>query len=78
MLARARDFVAHGGVVYVEVPDGEAAAEEGAAREEFFVEHLHVFSAASLALLADRAGFALAGRAGARAEHKYPSPPSWS
>lgn len=60
MLARAREFVADGGAVYVEVPDGEAAAQEGLGREEFFVEHLHVFSAASLALLADRAGFALA------------------
>ena len=57
MLARARSFVAEGGVVYVEVPDGEAAAVEGPGREEFFVEHLHVFSAASLALLARRAGF---------------------
>ncbi len=60
MLARARAF--HGradGVVYVEVPDGEAAAAEGPGREEFFIEHLHVFSAASLALLAVRAGFSL-------------------
>lgn len=59
MLARARSLLVEGGVVYVELPDGEAAADEGPGREEFFVEHLHVFSAASLALLAHRAGFRL-------------------
>ena len=57
MLARARDLVGPDGFVYVELPDGEAAAEEGPGREEFFIEHLHVFSPASTALLADRAGF---------------------
>jgi hypothetical protein len=43
--------------VYVELPDGEAAALAGAGREEFFVEHLHVFSFASIVMLANRAGF---------------------
>jgi SAM-dependent methyltransferase len=57
MLARAHDLLEDGGFVYVEVPDGEAAAEEGPEREEFFVEHLHVFSVASLALAAARAEF---------------------
>ena len=71
MLARARSFVAEGGVVYVEVPDGEARGRDGPGREEFFVEHLHVFSAASLALLADRAGFCAARcRAHPRAQHE--------
>ena len=56
MLARSADNLAEGGFVYVEVPDGPAAAEEGPGREEFFVEHLHVFSPASLALTAERAG----------------------
>jgi 2-polyprenyl-3-methyl-5-hydroxy-6-metoxy-1,4-benzoquinol methylase len=59
MLAHARGFQADGGIVYVEVPDGEGAAREGPEREEFFVEHVHVFSAASLALLCSRAGFTL-------------------
>ena len=59
MLRRARSVLAEDGVVYVEVPDGEAAAMEGPEREEFFVEHLHVFSAGSLALLAPRAGFSV-------------------
>jgi hypothetical protein len=57
MLRRARGCLAPGGFVYVEVPDGEAAADAGADREEFFVDHWHVFSPASLALLARQAGF---------------------
>lgn len=57
MLARAGDFLQSDGWVYVEVPDGECAALEGAGREEFFIEHLCAFSMASLTLLARRAGF---------------------
>lgn len=57
MLARARPLLSGNGFVYLEVPDGEAAAAEGPGREEFFIEHHHVFSAASVALLACRAGF---------------------
>lgn len=56
MLARARQSLASGGFVYVELPDA-LAAREGAGREEFFIDHHHVFSPASLALLAERAGF---------------------
>lgn len=59
MLARAREHLRPEGFVYVEVPDGEMAALDGPGREEFFIDHLHVFSAASLALLAGRAGFAV-------------------
>jgi 2-polyprenyl-3-methyl-5-hydroxy-6-metoxy-1,4-benzoquinol methylase len=57
MLARAAALIDGGGFVYLEVPDGEAAAREGGEREEFFVDHHHVFSMASTALLAERAGF---------------------
>jgi SAM-dependent methyltransferase len=58
LLAHAKPLVHPHGFVYVELPDGEAAArEEGFGREEFFVEHLHVFSMASFACLAERAGF---------------------
>jgi SAM-dependent methyltransferase len=60
MLARAKDRLSPGGLVYIELPDGEAAAPptgEGFGREEFFIEHHHVFSAASTARLAERAGF---------------------
>ena len=59
MLAKGAALLRPGGFVYVEVPDGEAAAREGAAREEFFIEHLHVFSAVSLGLLARNAGFSV-------------------
>ena len=58
MLAASHDRVAAGGFVYVELPD-VAAAIDGPDREEFFIEHHHVFSAASVALLAARAGFHL-------------------
>lgn len=59
MLRRCHDVLAGGGTVYVELPDGEAARHDpdGFAREEFFIEHLHVFSFSSFSLLADRAGF---------------------
>jgi len=57
MLRRAAAFLKDGGFVYVELPDGEAAAAEGGEREEFFIDHHHVFSFASAILLAARAGF---------------------
>lgn len=60
MLARAERFLAPGGKVYVELPDGEGAMKDGPGREEFFIDHHHVFSAASYAVLAARAGFRVA------------------
>ena len=57
MLAKARAFLLNGGFVYLELPDGEAAFEAGPSREEFFIDHLHVFSMVSLAMLATQAGF---------------------
>lgn len=61
MLAHTLEFLEPNGTVYVEVPDGEGAARDpdGPNREEFFIEHLHVFSMASLGLLAQHAGFAV-------------------
>jgi SAM-dependent methyltransferase len=56
MLRHASAFLAPGGFIYVELPDGEMAAREGAGREEFFIEHLHVFSFVSMAMLTERAG----------------------
>jgi SAM-dependent methyltransferase len=58
MLQRASSVLAPGGAVYIELPDAEMAMHAGAGREEFFIEHLHIFSFASTALLARRAGFA--------------------
>ena len=59
MLVRSRAWLRPGGFVYIEVPDGEAASADGFHREEFFVEHYHVFSPASVALMAARAGLSL-------------------
>ena len=59
MLRKALAHVAPGGFLYLEVPDGERAAAQGPEREEFAIDHWHVFSAASLALLVARAGGAL-------------------
>jgi hypothetical protein len=47
------------GLVYVELPDGETAARRSLERQEFFLEHYGAFSAASTALLGQRAGFEL-------------------
>jgi hypothetical protein len=58
LLAAGAGHLARGGLVYLELPDGELAAADGPEREEFFLEHYHVFSLASLAVLAHRAGFA--------------------
>lgn len=57
MAGRARGLLDDPGFLYVEVPDAEAAASGGPEREEFFIEHLHIFSFASLALLATGAGY---------------------
>lgn len=59
MLVRTKEFLSPGGLCYVELPDGEAAIhdETGPEREEFLIDHPHVFSAASMALLAMKAGF---------------------
>lgn len=57
MLAHANRCLAPGGAVYLELPDGEAAAVDGEGREEFFIDHHHVFSPASIGELARGAGF---------------------
>ncbi len=57
LLARAKLFMDTDGLVYVELPDGEAALKDSAGREEFFVEHYDAYSMASIALLAQKAGF---------------------
>lgn len=57
MLRKCRELLTSDGVLYVEVPDGEAALQDSPAREEFFIDHFCAFSAASLALLCAQAGF---------------------
>lgn len=60
LLAKAAAHLRQGGFVYVEVPDA-AARDDGLrfGREEFFIEHLHVFSPASLCHLVGASGLRL-------------------
>jgi SAM-dependent methyltransferase len=58
MLAKAAGLLSPRGFVYTEVPD-VAAAKEGPGREEYFVEHHHVFSPASLSQCGERAGLSV-------------------
>lgn len=57
LLQKAADYLNEDGFVYVELPDGEVAARYGLDREEFTIDHWHIFSAASLACLARQSGF---------------------
>ena len=59
MLAKSLTHLNRGGFVYVEVPDGESAVVEGPEREEFFIDHPHIFSLTSLSLLSIQAGFSV-------------------
>lgn len=59
MLAHAQRHLRKDGIVYVELPDGEAASVEGDSREEFFIDHHHVFSPDSTRELANKAGFSV-------------------
>jgi 2-polyprenyl-3-methyl-5-hydroxy-6-metoxy-1,4-benzoquinol methylase len=56
MLERARQWIRPCGFVYVEVPN-VAAAAAGQGREEFFIEHLHVFTLKSLSQSLRKAGW---------------------
>ena len=56
MLSQSLNLLNPNGFIYCEVPDGETAAGISPAREEFFIEHPHIFSAASLMLMVFRAG----------------------
>jgi 2-polyprenyl-3-methyl-5-hydroxy-6-metoxy-1,4-benzoquinol methylase len=57
MLAKTSSLLIDGGYIYVELPDGECAVKDGMQREEFLIDHFHIFSASSLFLMANRAGF---------------------
>ena len=56
MMAHARKWIRPGGFLYIEVPDVRAA-QEGPGREEFFIEHLHIFTQRSLTQTASKAGW---------------------
>jgi len=56
MLIKARESLNPNGFIYIEVPDGEVAVKYGPGREEFFIDHFHIFSLSSLNNLILQAG----------------------
>jgi SAM-dependent methyltransferase len=58
VLKKCASDLATGGLIYIELPDGESAAEDqiGFEREEFFIDHHHAFSMASMELFIKRSG----------------------
>lgn len=59
MLSKSREWLNKDGFIYLELPDGEMACLEGKGREEFFIEHLNIFSMTSTSILVSKAGFKL-------------------
>lgn len=55
MLIKASKMLRDDGFIYLELPDAEEASKDGKEREEFFIEHHHVFSMTSLNLMAKSA-----------------------
>ena len=56
MLIKVKNNLHNDGFIYVEVPDAEEASKEGKNREEFFIDHVHVFSKLSLIFMCKNAG----------------------
>jgi len=56
MLQRTKRLLETDGLIYFEVPDGEEALKASRYREEFFIEHHHVFSVGSVSMLTRSAG----------------------
>ena len=61
LLKISKKLLTENGYIYIEVPDGHAASrhQDNKLREEFFVDHLHVFSKKSLKNCIKLAGFDL-------------------
>ena len=57
MLSKVNQFLSKKSIVYIEVPDGSEASKFGKEREEFTIDHIHVFSLKSLSLMAKKAQF---------------------
>ena len=57
MLRKVKNWVKNKGIVYLELPDGEMASMKGKNREEFFIEHINIFSLQSTIILAKKSGF---------------------
>mgnify|MGYP001361453634 CR=1 FL=1 len=56
ILKKAKKNLRDDGFIYIEVPDAETASLEGKNREEFYIDHLHVFSKPSLIFMCNNAG----------------------
>lgn len=57
LLQKSSQHLKPKGFVYIEVPDGEKAIKYGKEREEFTIDHIHIFSKKSLELLIEQSGF---------------------
>ena len=56
MLRKVKKNLFNDGIIYIEVPDAEEAAKLGKYREEFFIDHIHVFSKLSLMYMCRKVG----------------------
>ena len=59
ILSSAKNALSKNGLIYIELPDGEAASYEGKNREEFLIGHIHVFSFLSYGLLVKKSNLQL-------------------
>ena len=59
MLKLTKDWLLNDGFVYIEVPDGEMASRNGKDRGEFYIDHFHIFSIASVSIMANKAGYCI-------------------
>ena len=56
-LKKLKKYLKKNGQIYVEIPDGTSASKIGYSREEFFIDHFHIFSKKSLTYVIRKAGF---------------------
>ena len=59
MLKLTKDWLLNDGFVYLEVPDGEMASRNGKDRGEFYIDHFHIFSIASVSIMANKSGYCI-------------------
>ena len=56
-LRETHPWISNKGFLYLELPDGELAFRDSPNREEFFIEHIHIFSIPSTIALIRKAGY---------------------
>ena len=54
VLIKIKNILRPNGCIYIEVPDGEAAAKKGLHRQEFFLEHHNIFSKKSIRIFLEK------------------------